>query len=55
MAITNETFQLRLCTWRRREIMKTLTQSVELKSEYIKMSFGHLIRKDKSTVYPLMF
>jgi len=55
MAITNETFQLRLCTLRRREIIKTLIKSVDPKSEYIKMSFGHVIKKGNSIVYPLMF
>lgn len=55
MAKTNETFQLRFCTLRRREVMKTLPQSVYPKSEYIKMSYGHVITKGNSIVYPLMF
>jgi hypothetical protein len=55
MAITNETFHLKMCTLRRREIMKTLTKSVDPKFEYIKMSFGHVIRKRNSIVYPLIF
>lgn len=35
--------------------MKTLTKSVDPKSEYIKMSFGHVMWKGNSTVYPLRF